>query len=399
MKNLLLLILISSIGTSYSQITKKQSKAIEKSIKLYQDKKYDKAIDKLAPVLEVHKDNKKIWEINIEFYYQNYLETYNSMNSLVSLFKEIEIENDDGTTSQLTISSNGNFGFDDFIYQCSKSTRLVENITTSNVYLRNYLVDTPVDTSISSDAKAAFNGAEVEFQKHNYTKAIELYNKALKFEPNYYKATMYLGDCHWADGRPAKAIEYFKEAVEKEPTLLEPRKYVTDAYIDLNELDKALVACIEGIIVFPDSDMFRRASDICYKKGLNFDRHWMARDFDLNEIGLEQNVISTTPWSFYRQAKDKIAPFCDDNGIIIKQNELTKQHYMEAYCWEHMLANTKEEQFNFARKALDGGYLDCFALVSMYHISLQSQFEDFAKNNTSRIKDYFKLMLISENKN
>jgi len=61
-----------------------------------------------------------------------------------------------------------------------------------------------------------------------------------------------------------------------------------------------------------------------------------------------------------------------------------------------MLANTKDEQFDFARKAMDGGYLDCFSLVSMYHISLQNQFEDFAKNNDSKIKDYFKLMLISE---
>jgi len=396
MKTCLLFLFILLLQGGFSQISKKESKAIEKSIKLYQDKKFDKAIDKLAPVLEVHKDNKKIWEINIEFYYQNYLETYKSMNSLAELFKDIEVENDDGTTSKLTITSNGNFGFDDFIYQCSKSTLLVENITSSSVYLRNYLVDTPVDTAISKDAKAAFNGAEVEFQKRNYTKAIELYNQALNFEPNYYKAAMYLGDCHWADGRPAKAIEYFKEAVEKQPTLLEPRKYVTDAYIDLNELDKALVACIEGIIVFPDSDMFRRVNDICYKQGTKYERHWMPRDFDLNEVGFEQEDISSTPWNYYREAKAKIEPFCDDNGVIIKQTNLTKQHYMETYCWEYMLANTKDEQFDFARKAMDGGYLDCFSLVSMYHISLQNQFEDFAKNNDSKIKDYFKLMLISE---
>ena len=194
---------------SYSQITKKESKTIEKSIKLYKDKKYDKAIDKLAPVLQTHKNNNKLWEINIEIYYQNYLETYNSMNSLISFFKETEIKNEDGTKSTLTITSNGNFGFDDFIYQCSKSTRLIENITTSNVYLRNYLVDTPVDTAISKDAKDAFAGAEIEFQKRNFSKAIELYNKSLEYEPSYYKASMYLGDCHWADGRPAKADRIF----------------------------------------------------------------------------------------------------------------------------------------------------------------------------------------------
>jgi len=392
MKITLLLLLVSTFNMSYTQITKKESKTIEKSINLYQDKKYDKAIDRLAPVLQTHKNNNKLWEINIEIYYQNYLETYNSMNSLISFFKETEINNEDGSKSKLTITSNGNFGFDDFIYQCSKSTRLIENITTSNVYLRNYLVD----TAISKDAKDAFTSAEIEFQKRNFSKAIELYNKSLEYEPSYYKASMYLGDCHWADGRPAKAIEYFKEAIEKQPTLLEPRKYLTDAYIDLEELDKALASCIEGIIVFPDSDMFRRVGDICYKKGMKFNRKWMPRDLDLNEIGLEQSIVSMTPWNFYREAKSKIEPFCDDNGVIIKENGLTKQHYMETYCWEHMLANTKDEQFNFARKAMNGGYLDCFTLVSLYHISLHKQFKHFAKNNGSKIKDYFSLMLVSE---
>ena len=392
MKITLLLLLVSTFNMSYTQITKKESKTIEKSINLYQDKKYDKAIDRLAPVLQTHKNNNKLWEINIEIYYQNYLETYNSMNSLISFFKETEINNEDGSKSKLTITSNGNFGFDDFIYQCSKSTRLIENITTSNVYLRNYLID----TAISKDAKDAFTSAEIEFQKRNFSKAIELYNKSLEYEPSYYKASMYLGDCHWADGRPAKAIEYFKEAIEKQPTLLEPRKYLTDAYIDLEELDKALASCIEGIIVFPDSDMFRRVGDICYKKGMKFNRKWMPRDLDLNEIGLEQSIVSMTPWNFYREAKSKIEPFCDDNGVIIKENGLTKQHYMETYCWEHMLANTKDEQFNFARKAMNGGYLDCFTLVSLYHISLHKQFKHFAKNNGSKIKDYFSLMLVSE---
>jgi len=396
MKTTLLLLLAFTFSLSYSQITKKESKAIEKSIKLYKDKKYDKAIDKLAPVLQTHKNNNKLWEINIEIYYQDYLETYNSMNSLISFFKETEIINEDGIKSTLTISSNGNFGFDDFIYQCSKSTRLIENITTANVYLRNYLVDTPVDTAISKDAKDAFDSAEIEFQKRNFSKAIELYNKSLEYEPSYYKASMYLGDCHWADGRPAKAIEYFKEAIEKQPTLLEPRKYLTDAYIDLEELDKALASCIKGIIVFPDSDMFRRVGDICSKKGMKFNRKWMPRDLDLNEIGIEQSSVSMTPWKFYREAKSKIEPFCDDNGVIIKENGLTKQHYMETYCWEHMLANTKDEQFDFARKAMDGGYLDCFTLVSLYHISLHKQFKYFAKNNGSKITDYFNLMLISE---
>ena len=396
MKTTLLIILMLTFSLGYSQITKKESKAIEKSIKLYKDKKYDKAIDKLAPVLETHKDNKKLWEINIEIYYQNYLATYNSMNSLVNLFKEIDIENEDGTTSKLSISSNGNFGFDDFIYQCSRSTLLIENITSSNVYLRNFLVDVPVDTAISKEAKAAFNGAEVEFQKRNFSNAIELYNKALDIEPNYYKASMYLGDCHWAAGRPAKAIDYFKDAVKKQPMLLEPRKYITDAYIDLKELDKALVSCIEGIIVFPDSDMFRRVSDICYEKGMEFNRQWMPRDLELNEIGSEQKAVESTPWRYYREAKSKIQPFCDGNGVIIKQTDLTKQLYLESYCWEYMLANTKDQQFDFARKAMEGGYLDCFSLISMYHISLHSQFEHFAQNNDSKIKDYFHLMLISE---
>ena len=394
MKQILLVILLFFLfNIGYSQISNKETKTITKAIKLYDKKEYEKAIKKLAPVLETHKYNHKLWEINIEFYHQYYLKTYNSVSFLMDALQSV---NEGKSGTNFSVSSDKNFGFDNFISQCYRCTRLIENATTSNVYLRNYLIDVPVDTAISEDAIIAFHNAEREFRNENYSKAIEHYNKALKIEPNYYKASMYLGDCYWKIGKPGKAVGYFNEAVKIQPTLLEPRKYVTDTYFVMAHFEKALTACIDGIIAFPDSDMFRRMSDICYRKDWKFDRHWMPREFEINKINSVQDSVIITPWNYYREAKSKIEAFCDDNGVIIRENSLTKQHYMEAYCWEYMLSKTEDKQFSFAKKAMNGGYLDCFVLVSMYHISLHSQFEDLAKNNTSKIRSYFKLLLITE---
>ncbi len=395
-KIILSLLLVVPVLAGFGQLSKKEAKAIEKSIKFYEDQKYDKAIDKLSPVLEKYKYNDKLWELNIEYYFRGYMKERSSLNSLAKLLGDIEMKDDDGNPMQVTISSSGMFSLDSFLEQCARNSRLINNAQMANIYLRNFLVDIPVDTAVSEEAKGYFHQAEGEFQKKNYSKAIEYYGKALEVEPEYYKAALYLGDCHWADGRPEKALTYFKKAVEKQPSLLEPRKYVTDALLDIGETKKAYTACIDGIIAYPDGDMFRRMDEICNKLGKEFEQGWIARDFTLNAVDKEQPSIEATPWNYYREAKSKIEPFCDKNGIIIKQNDLTKQKYLETYCWEYMLKNTEDKQFEFARKAMNSGYLDCYALVSMYHISIYNQFEDFAGNNASRIHDYFNLILTSD---
>lgn len=75
--------------------------------------------------------------------------------------------------------------------------------------------------------------------------------------------------------------------------------------------------------------------------------------------------------------------------------DFTDQKYLEVFAWELMLnkTETEEQEFGFARKMQKEGYLDCFAMVSMYHISFSDQYIDFAKN-PDRIRKYIDTYLV-----
>lgn len=178
------------------------------------------------------------------------------------------------------------------------------------------------------------------------------------------------------------------------PNKLEPRKYLVDAYINMDLWEDAEKACIEAIFVYPGSGMFDKLAYIVQNQNLRLNKHWMIRNFEPNVAFSEQNQLSEEPWKYYREAKEKILPYCDSLGIIIKPNTLTEQKYLEAYCWEYMLDNSKDEKLDFARSMQKKGFLDCYVLLSMYHFSVYKQYTDFSANNKEKLTEYIKTYLI-----
>ena len=394
--SILLLAGIICFSNSFGQISSKELRQIKKAEKYFDQGKYDEAIEKMEPIISNHKDDGRLWDFYVELHFQRYRKNQAFVEQLAFSLQELNSTTEDGKTITMEISTDDHFGLDELIDVCYESTRYIENIVRSGIYLRNFLIDQPVDTAVTQDAKDYFNVAEHLVQINDYGQAISYYDSALQIHPEYYKASLYLGDCHWLSGRPNEALEYFKKAIEKRPDLLEPRKYLTDAYIDIEKYDLALEACIEGIIAYPDSDMFRRLQTISNKLGYYYSRYWKPRNFQLNNLNLDQTAIDHEDWKYYREAKEKIAPFCNNKGLITKENELTDQNYLEAYCWEYMLSKSKSPDFNFARKAQSMGYLDCYALVSMYHISIYPQFRDLADKDPSKIKEFVRLLLMKK---
>jgi hypothetical protein len=123
----------------------------------------------------------------------------------------------------------------------------------------------------------------------------------------------------------------------------------------------------------------------------------MKRDYIPTMItSTTQPPIQEEPWSYYRDAKNKVSEFCDDNGVIKKKIEFTDQKYLESYSWEFMLkkTTTEDSEFGFAREMQTAGYLDCFVMVSMYHIAFADQYIDFSKHNADRIRTYINTYLV-----
>jgi tetratricopeptide (TPR) repeat protein len=387
--------LLSSATASFAQqFTSKEVKTYEKAWGYYDKGDYEKAIKKLQPLLDAHNQNDKLWSSMVEFYLKRYnAEKKREMQELMDQLMKSLASKKKNTTINITPGKSKQY-WGDFIEICSRATLKAENQEDASIYLRLSIVDHPVDTAVKKEAKEKFKEAEEEFGKKNYAAAIDLYREALKIDSSYYKAILYIGDCMWNNNQSESALGYYFTAIRMQPNLLEPRKYLVDAYISMKHYEKAYEECINAITVHPDVGMFLKMDKIAKNLNKDFDRHWMSRRYSINQPDFDQGAISEEPWKYYREAKAMISSYCDENGVIIKSNSLTKQKYMETYCWEYMLKKSNDPSLEFARKAMLENYLDCYVFVSMYHVTLDSQYQHFSKENKDKIRNYINKYLV-----
>lgn len=390
---LFLTILMSATG--FAQISKKDEKAINKSLAFYEKREYEKAIKKLEPALNNNLDNRKIWEMELEYQYRKYTKPSEAMQQLMELFGNMTDENGDPINLTISISEGD---ASELVNSCAKCMRYIENMPTAYVYLRKYMIDTPVDTAVIKAAVDEFKTAEKEFSDKNYSKAILFYKKALEIDSNYYRATLYLGDTYFEEEKYETAAEYYMKAAEMQPELLEPIKYLTDAYLKLNDEKMALKSATEGIVIFPDSDMFRRMKEAAYLDDKKFERNWMQRPFEVNQMYHTPKTLATdeSPWKYYQEALKNIEPFCDSSGVIIKDNDLTDLKHLEVYAWDYMLKNSDDDMLTPARKAKKAGYLNEFVFISMFHPDFWEQYKDYRSNNKQKMTDYLTLYLLKD---
>jgi tetratricopeptide (TPR) repeat protein len=374
-----------------AQYSASEIKSIEKAKAYYDKGKYDKAIAGIKKVQATHFYDNDLWELRCGYEYDRYQ---------VQLIIDI--------TDILKKAAKGNAEFDidklkstayrsEMINACSMSTLICPKQEIASRVLHEQFIEPSVDTAVSDDAEEAYNKASDDYTAGNYSAAIRAYEKALKEDSNYYNATYRIAMCYYKDEKYEKAIPYFKKAIRIEPRMLDTHQNLVDTYMKMKSWQDAYNACVEGIIVYPDVRYFVKMEEICDKLGKTFNRHWMGREYIPSMINSSsQSTIAEEPWSYYRQAKDKISEYCNDDGVVKKKIEFTEQKYLESYSWEFMLKKTdmEDKEFGFARKMQKEGYLDCFAMVSMYHIAFAAQYEDFSEHNADRIRTYINTYLV-----
>lgn len=374
-----------------AQYSAAEIKTIEKAKGYYSKSKYDKAIATLKKVQLNHFYSNELWELRCAYEYDRY------QTQLIADFMSILKKAEKGSTNFDFSKLKSTAYRSELIGACSTSTLVCPKQETASWILHEQFIEPTVDTAVADETKEAYNKASDDYSASNYTAAIRAYEKALKMDSNYYGATYKIAMCYYKDEKFEKAIPFFKKAIRIEPTMLDPRQNLVNCHMKLKSWQDAYNACVDGIVVYPDIRYFVKLDEICDKLGKSFNRHWMERDYMPSMItSTVQTTIADEPWSYYRQAKDKISEYCNDDGIVNKKLEFTDQKYLESYSWEFMLkkTDTEDKEFGFARKVQKDGYLDCFAMVSMYHISFSEQYSDFSKHNADRIRTYINTYLV-----
>lgn len=391
-KFLYLLILAFTISfPAMAQYSAAETKSIEKSKAYYIKYKYDKAISTLKKVQLKHFYDNDLWELRCIYEYDRYQDQF--YKDIAAILKKAAKGSTSFDFSKLKSSEYRS----EMITTTYMATLLCEKQETASWILHEHFIEPSVDTAISEAAKDEFDKGSTDYTNSNYSAAIRAYEKALKVDSNYYTATYKIAMCYYKDEKYEKAIPYFQKAIRIEPEMLDPRQNLVNCQMELKNWQDAYATCVEGIITYPDVRYFTKMEVICDKLGKTFNRHWMVRDYMPNMItSTSQSSIEETPWSFYRSAKDKIGDMCNDDGVVKKKTDFTEQKYLESYSWEYMLSktDTEDKEFGFARKMKTEGFLDCYAMVSMYHISFSTQYTDFSKNNKDRIRTYINTYLV-----
>jgi tetratricopeptide (TPR) repeat protein len=366
------------------------NKKVEKAVKIFNSGKIDKAIPIMEKIVEKESSDDN-WNTLINMYYYRYeYAKENATNAVV-----VAIGQSMGANMKHKDYTSSNKCFNDLILKCREAS-LYSQSTRASQLIRNYLVDYTPDTTISEEAKKEFETGEEYFGKKDYSNSKIHYQNALSIKPDYYKATIYLGDSYWYLNNMDSAIHYFRKGIEMNPDLLEPRKYLVDALGYSKKNEEAKKECIDAIYIYPDQSMLMKYSNLLEREDKKINKHWAKRGCEINSIGWTETKTKDPIWSIYQKAENRIKEYCDSNGVIVKSNTLTKAKYLEVYSWETMLNSSTElsNEMKFAREMADKGFLDCYIFISVFHYDLYGQYADFVKENKERIKTYIETYLI-----
>lgn len=400
MKKLSLIIIL--LGTlSFNGVAQTQ-KQITKSIKIF-FKDNEKGIAKLEKYMSKVPNgfpNQTSWERLIDMKYLNYIREKevienNSDYSNITLTIEDDEEEEDKELSfaELLLTSQEK----SFINACRRATTMSSSIR-ADYYLRILKIDFDPDTLISDKALEYFDEAEEHFENEDYELAILNYDKAIEEEPNYYAALMNAGASHFRNESPEEAITYFERTIEKFPTLMKPRNFLIDVLTDEELYVRAKKACLEAICIYPSNNIKSRYQQILYQENKYMNENRFIKNFYANNIKFEDQKDVFGIFAPYREAKDEISKFCDEDGII-EPNGKTAEVYLEVYSWKRFFEENEDETPDFlryAKKMNQKGYLDCYLLINQYHYDIYPQTKHFLsfEANRDKVKRYIKEFLI-----
>jgi len=386
MRQLIALLIIIQLSPAFGQ----NSKQVEKAIKTFNSGKIDKAITSMEKIT-VKDPTDDNWNMLVNMYHERYeYAKQNSTNAIIAAMGRSM-----GANMKHKGYTSSSICFNDLISKCREASLYSQSSRASQL-LRNYFVDYAPDTMISEEAQKEYDTAEEFFANKDYNNSKVHYQKALASQPNFYKATIYLGDSYWYLDNMDSAIFFFRKGIAMNPDLLEPRKYLVDALGYSKKDEEAKKECLNAIFIYPDQSMYTKYSDLLKREGKKINKHWTKRGCEINNIRWTETKTKDPTWTAYQNAENEIKAYCDSSGVIVKPNTLTKSKYLEVYAWEKMLTSSTQlpEELTFAKEMADQGFLDCYVFISVFHFDLYDQYADFVKENKGRIKTYIETYLI-----
>ena len=361
---------------------------IEKALDRFRANEMEEAIADMHKLLE-DEPSEEGWEVLVNMYHYRWKDALDPSARLAKqLMENITMKN------HVMEVRDAAKCYRDLVNGCLEAS-LYSRSTIANYTLRAAIVDHHPDTTRTAAAKESMEKAEDAFAEKNYAAAMGHYRDMLRESPKDYQATLYIGDCHYYLEALDSAAYYFGKAVAMEPELMEPRKYLVDALGHGGRTEEALEQAFYTFRIYPDESMFLKTRDLFKRQKRGFDRHWVLRPGPVNLMGVENQTALKGVWKEYRAAKAELAPYCDENGVVVKEGAPAGAKYLEVYSWQRMLEKGGKlpEEMQFAKRMLDAGDLDLYVFLCVFHHGFYDQYKSFIAANGARVAPFISTRL------
>jgi hypothetical protein len=277
------------------------------------------------------------------------------------------------------------------------STLYIEYADSASKYLKYYVIDTAESNRKYKDSAIQyFTIAKEQFLLKEYQEAITNYYLATTIEPTWIELYLAMGDAYLELNDDSLANQYYKAALYLDTNRSATYYHLAGIQLKKGNYEKSLDRIMKALWIYPDKLYFHFLKDLSGKMNRDFVSQWIPRMcFPITTANYQTMYVEdeNNPWYHYQGAKMKYVSYANATGIL-RPNEITPEKYLEVACFMDMLDSTKDEpRLKFAREMKALGYLDCYVLISLFHIDLYPQYMHLVKSNPTKVQAYYTMLL------
>ncbi|HKG77989.1 MAG TPA: tetratricopeptide repeat protein [Pyrinomonadaceae bacterium] len=286
------------------------------------------------------------------------------------------------------------------------------------------MLERPIDGddsvfSTKKEVDDAMREGEGAFAGGNYTKAIEMYQRALLLDPTLYEAALFTGDVYFKTADQVKAGEWFARAIAINPDRETAYRYWGDALIKQGRVTEAGDKFVEAFIAEPYS-RFARTGFLNWAEKVHVTLAHPKVELPANVTPKQEGgtTITLDSGMFKKDDKSGSGGAWMLYGIIRaswSQSEFKKQYPNETK-YRHSLkeeaaalrgalkvldeqkgadAKSIDPSLQILRKLEKEGLLEAFILLALPDDGIVQDFAAYRKTNTENLRRYVKQYVLN----
>lgn len=292
-----------------------------------------------------------------------------------------------------------------------RAQKLGANSPLLHSLLESITPDGDIGFSAKKEVDEAMREGESAFASGNFSKAIEMYQRALLLDPNLYEAALFIGDVYFKNADQPKAGEWFARAIQINPDRETAYRYWGDSLMKQGKVTEAGDKFVEAFIAEPYNRL-ARAGFVQWGERVNIPLAHPRVEFPASvtqkgentSITMDEKMLekgdkdgSSGAWMVYSFTRAHWA-----TSEFAKQypNEKAYRHSLkeEASAIRAALreldrkgiAATSDKSLQILKKLEKEGLLEAFILLAMPDQGIAADFEGYRKDNVDNLRRYVK---------